>query len=58
MASTFRMEPYETRSIAKKILEGISQGKTISQISHEHPKIASTTIRNSVRRLEEAGFIE
>jgi predicted transcriptional regulator len=52
------MEPYEIRNVAEKILDGTSQGKTISEISHELSKISSSTIRKIVKRLEEAGLIE
>jgi len=52
------MEPYEIRNVAEKILDGISYGKTISEISLELPKISSTTIRNIAKRLEKVGFIE
>lgn len=52
------MEPYEIRNITEKILDGISQGKTISEISHDLSKVPSTTIRNIAKRLEKAGLIE
>lgn len=53
-----RLHPYESRDLAEKILEGIAQGRTISEIVRELTKIPSSTIYKKARELEEAGFIE
>ncbi|HJW19998.1 MAG TPA: hypothetical protein VJ571_05520 [Candidatus Nitrosotalea sp.] len=58
MQEKFRLQPYETRNITEKIMDGIYQGKTINEISHELPEISSSTIYKKVKELKDVGFIE
>ncbi len=58
MKNKIRLQPYETRSITEKILDGIDKGKTISQISEELSKISTSTIYKIANSLKEVGFIE
>jgi len=54
-----RLEPYEKRNIAEKILDWIARGETINKKSHDElPLISSSTIYKIVHQLEVAGFIE
>jgi len=58
MKKKFRLQPYESRSIAEKILDGIDKGMTINEISIGLEKISSSTIYKIANKLKECGFIE
>ncbi|MFZ0183282.1 MAG: hypothetical protein WAL88_00430 [Nitrosotalea sp.] len=57
MKNKFRLQPYESRNIAEKILDGIGRGRTIREISYELTHISSSTIYHITKKLEDAGFI-